>query len=143
MSGRILFRAGTIFARRVLNKWSRGSSIQMSGGPGRGPVEDAQTVVDAADEAYYTAFEMCGNNGQVSIIEMTTYDGFHHAAAEIMTDGMGDMVLYSYCPYPEAVGEILDEALQLMTDIIEEYKGEAEEWALEAEEEDWVDFDDF
>lgn len=77
-------------------------------------------IVEAAAEAgYENALAMCGNDGQVSVIEMTGFDAFL-AAAEAIAAEQGDpsQILRAACPYPEAVGQILDESAGVMEEII-------------------------
>ena len=72
---------------------------------------------------YNTAVDMCGNNGQVAVIDLTGYDAFH-AAAELCyngEDGLGHLMMV--CPYPDAVGMILEESYG----VIEEYIAEVQE----------------
>ena len=91
-------------------------------------------------EGYDTAISMCGNDGQVSIIEMTE-PGFNEAALEAMYQGDPLGPLVSACPYPEAVGEILEEAAMAMYDAAEDRMGKV--WDMEPpdEGEDAWDYD--
>lgn len=71
------------------------------------------------------AIDMCGNDGQISVIERTE-DGYHRAAESALAgSGSAEMTLRAYCPYPEAVSEILGETAQVIEDMCEEIRGDA------------------
>lgn len=81
-------------------------------------LREHNAIEEAAEEGYNTAMDMCGNDGQVSVIDMTGVDAFHDAAEAAATNGDAARVLVSACPYPEAVHEILDEAAAVIEGII-------------------------
>lgn len=90
-----------------------------------------------ADEAFMMALDMCGNSGQVSIIERTGYQAFYEAVREALGDGDPFDVLMSACPHPEAVGEILEEVAGYIMEAAEEMNGGAQDEAPEPEDEFW------
>ena len=61
-----------------------------------------------ADQAFMVALAMCGNAGQVSIIEQTGYQAFYEAVDAAYSLNYPLDILVSACPYPEVVGEILE-----------------------------------
>lgn len=97
---------------------------------------EAGAVDEAAETAYEAAIDMCGNDGQVSVIEMTGDGAFYDAAEEAAGEGDPYAVLMAACPYPEAVGEILAEAAAIIEDII----GDAGDWLFDDSGDD--DFDE-
>lgn len=85
-----------------------------------GELADIGVIEEAAETGYGTALDMCANEGQVSVIDMTGYDAFESAASAAAEGGDGLNVLMSACPYPEAVGIILEECYGIMEEIINE-----------------------
>lgn len=79
-----------------------------------------------ADEAFNMAFEMCGNEGQVSIIERTTWGAFIEAVVDAIQKYPAHESLYFNCPHPEAVGQILDDCAQFIQDTVEEHENSLE-----------------
>lgn len=92
-----------------------------------GASAEEAAISEAADTGYDTAMNMCGNDGQVSIIDMTGYDAFYEAAEQMAMahsdEALG--IVVSACPYPEAVTEILEESVAVMIEIIAEARGDA------------------
>lgn len=91
-----------------------------------------------ADESFSIAISMCGNSGQVSIIERTGYQAFYEAVVDAMEGGDPHGVLVDACPYPDAVELILEEAAQHIADWAEDRISESEA-AEEIEEGDFFD----
>lgn len=89
------------------------------------------SVNTAAGYAYDTALTMCGNEGQVSIIEQMGFGAFKEAAEYALGGDDAVDVLEGLCSHPEAVSEILAEAGQIINDVM----GEVAEANEEAEEE--------
>lgn len=88
-------------------------------------LEERGAIDEAAEAGYDTAIDGCGNEGQVSIIEMTGFDAFHEAAEEAASDGSGPYeILMGACPYPEAVSFILGDAAAAIIDVINAATGE-------------------
>lgn len=77
-------------------------------------------MLDAADEAFHMALDMAGNEGQVSVIEMTGMETFVEAARAAWHGNDPLVVLFEACPYPEAVHIILEEVAMFLGDMAEE-----------------------
>lgn len=73
-------------------------------------------IQEVAEAGYAKALDMCGNNGQRSIIELTGYEAFEQAVRAHADDMDGRLVLTMAAPHPEAVVEILDETYEEMQD---------------------------
>lgn len=71
-----------------------------------------------ASLAFHTAVDLCGNEGQVSIIDQMGLDAFYEACFEAINEGDAVDALMGLCPYPDAVGEILEEAGGVINDIL-------------------------
>lgn len=110
-----------------------------------GRLAERGAIDEAADAGYNLAMDMCGNDGQVSVIDMTGYDAFYECAESAAEANRGDgyEILLSACPYPEAVTEILFEAAIAIFDIVNETASEIYEGDMEklGEDEDEVEFD--
>lgn len=78
---------------------------------------------EAAEMGFEMALDMCGNLGQVSVIEQTGFDAFYQGAMNVVEGGESSSALYAACPYPDAVGEILDEVSMEMDDYIQNALG--------------------
>lgn len=82
---------------------------------------------EAAETAYDAALSLCGNPGQISIIEMTE-EAFYEAAEHIaeaydQSESMGALeegygILVAGCPHPDAVIIILQIAARVMRAVI-------------------------
>lgn len=94
-----------------------------------GELAERGAIDEAADAGYNLAMDMCGNDGQVSIIDMTGYDAFYECAESAAEANRGDGydILLAACPYPEAVTEILFEAAITIFDIVNEAASETYE----------------
>lgn len=86
-----------------------------------GELMDMGVIEEAAEMGYEVAMDMCGNEGQISVIEMTGESAFYEAAEAAATAGGGTYeILVAACPYPEAVDQILQEAAATILDHINE-----------------------
>lgn len=93
-------------------------------------IENGPSPFTAAGYAYDTALSMCGNEGQVTIIEMMGYQAFLDAAFFALEGEDAVATLEGLASHPEAVTEILEEAGTIINDIM----GELAEIAEAAEE---------
>lgn len=98
---------------------------------------DAGVIEDAAEAGFDVALSMCGNNGQISIIEQTE-PYFHEAAEAAAQDKPAIVPLVLGCPYPNAVSEILREAADVIESIIAD--GQDEFMVDDGDEEDFDEF---
>ena len=80
---------------------------------------------EAAEMGFDLALSMCGNPGQVSVIEQTGFDAFYEGARDVLEGGDSSGAIYAACPYPDAVGEILDAAAEEINGFMEEALGGA------------------
>lgn len=125
MSWRLSVRVASALARGRQQSFSFSffNDVQM-------PME----MLDAADEAFSMALDLCGNEGQVSVIEMTGMEAFIEAARAAWHENDPFTVLLEACPYPEAVTLILEEVAMFMgyraEEIAEEIAEEQEEYDL-------------
>lgn len=111
-----------------------------------GELADLGIIEEAAESGYDTAMSMCGNEGQVSVIDMTGFEAFVEAAEAAADERNGLDVLISACPYPDAVSIILEESYSVIEDIVGggleallggEDDGEGEEFEESGEDFDW------
>ena len=88
------------------------------------------------EDAYYSmAISMCGNAGQVAIIESMGVSAFSEAGTAHNDGGDAGDTLIFLCPYPEAVEDILGEVGGEMADDIENQWDSIDEEEEEEEEE--------
>lgn len=80
-------------------------------------------IEEAAVAGFDEAISMCGNNGQIAIIEGMEWD-FHNAAEYAAAGGDVAEYLMDVCPYPDAVSEILETAGAWINAIIEMTMGQ-------------------
>lgn len=102
-------------------KFARGGASMLEGGldisGNLAPLTIASDEVEGlAGDAYESALDSCGNEGQISIIESMSHDAFLAAAQAAAQGADPYSMLADACPYPDAVSEILEAAADILTE---------------------------
>lgn len=131
----MIFRIRSVLGFGASRAMTRGATSYWSGGSGNA----SGALTDAMYESFYIALDMCGNEGQASIIESMGIDAFRGATVEAFEGGDAVDSLMGYASHPEAVEQILEEAGSYINDVVgdalSDHGDEGESEGEEGEEE--------
>lgn len=133
----MIFRIRSVLGFGARKAMARGSSSYWGGGstdPGEG-------LIDTMYESFYIALDMCGNEGQASIIEAMGLGAFMGATVDALEGGDAIDSLMGYASHPEAVEQILEEAGTFINDAVSDVWGDSgDEGEFEEGEEEEGDY---